>query len=128
MVMKFLKCEICGNVVASVEDSGASISCCGAEMTEIEPNTADAATEKHVPVFSREGRLVRVSVGETDHPMTREHFISWIAVMTTGGNQRKELKPGDRPSVCFALCEGEEITAVYAYCNVHGLWKKEGEK
>ena len=39
------------------------------------------------------------------------------------GNQRKELHPGEKPEVCFALCEGDEVEAVYAYCNLHSLWK-----
>ena len=37
-------------------------------------------------------------------------------------NQRKELHPGEAPEACFALCEGDEVEAVYAYCNLHGLW------
>ena len=39
------------------------------------------------------------------------------------GNQRKVLNPGDKPEVCFALCEGDQVEAVYAYCNLHSLWK-----
>ena len=35
------------------------------------------------------------------------------------------LKPNEEPKACFALCEGDEVEAVYAYCNLHGLWKKE---
>ena len=57
------------------------------------------------------------------HPMIPEHYIEWIALETTGGNQRKTLSPSDEPKACFALCEGEEVKAVYAYCNLHSLWK-----
>ena len=46
-----------------------------------------------------------------------------VSIQTRQGNQRKALKPGGEPKVCFALCEGDEVEAVYAYCNLHGLWK-----
>ena len=56
--------------------------------------------------------------------MAPEHYIEWIAISTDRGNQRKILKPGDKPMACFALCDGEKFEAAYAYCNLHGLWKK----
>ena len=46
-----------------------------------------------------------------------------VSLQTKQGNQRKELHPGEKPEVCFALCEGDEVEAVYAYCNLHSLWK-----
>ena len=46
-----------------------------------------------------------------------------VEKQTKQGNQRKELHPGEKPEVCFALCEGDEVEAVYAYCNLHSLWK-----
>ena len=56
--------------------------------------------------------------------MAPEHYIEWIAISTDQGNQRKILEPGDKPMACFALCDGENFEAAYAYCNLHGLWKK----
>ena len=35
----------------------------------------------------------------------------------------RPLKPGEKPEASFALCEGDEVVAAYAYCNLHGLWK-----
>ena len=58
-----------------------------------------------------------------EHPMLPEHYIEWVSLHTKQGNQRKELHPGEKPEVCFALCEGDEVEAVYAYCNLHSLWK-----
>lgn len=55
--------------------------------------------------------------------MTKEHHIEWVSLQSRFGNQRKALKPGMEPKVCFRVCEGDEILAVYAYCNLHGLWK-----
>ena len=123
MEMKFYKCKNCGNIVAMVKQSGAPISCCGQNMTEIVPGTSDAAVEKHVPVFEVKDGKVFVTVGEVAHPMAPEHYIQWIAVSTNKGNQRKMLEPGDEPKACFALCDDEKVEAVYAYCNLHSLWK-----
>lgn len=123
MEQRFFICEHCGNIVAMVKDTGVPVMCCGQKMTEIIPGTADAAVEKHVPVYQVEGNVVKVQVGAVDHPMLPEHFIEWVSIQTRQGNQRKALKPGGEPKVCFALCEGDEVEAVYAYCNLHGLWK-----
>ena len=121
--MKFYICKHCGNIVATVKESGAPISCCGEKMSEIIPGTTDAAVEKHVPVIEVNGNIVTVTVGEVIHPMIPEHYIEWIAISTNKGNQRKPLKPGEEPKACFALCEGEQVEAAYAYCNLHSLWK-----
>lgn len=123
MEQKFFICEKCGNIVAAVKESGVPIMCCGQKMTKIEPGTTDAAVEKHVPVYQVEGNIVRVTVGSVEHPMLPEHYIEWISLQTKTGNQRKALKPGDAPTACFAICDGDEVEAVYAYCNLHSLWK-----
>ncbi len=121
--MKFYICEHCGNIIAFVKESGVPVVCCGEKMTEIVPNTVDAAVEKHSPVVKKEGNKVVVTVGSVEHPMTAEHSIQWVALQTKSGNQRKLLEPGMKPELCFALCEGDEVISVYAYCNLHGLWK-----
>ena len=123
MVQKFLRCNTCGNMVAMVNDSGVDIICCGKPMEVIQANTTDGSVEKHVPVYAIENNKVHVRVGSADHPMTEEHYIQWISIQTNKGNQRKELKYTDKPAACFAICDGEKIEAVYAYCNIHGLWK-----
>ncbi len=123
MEMKFYRCKHCGQIVAVVKATGVPLICCGEAMEEIVPGTTDAAVEKHVPVYSVDGGKVTVTVGEVEHPMQPEHYIEWIALKTTGGNQRKALKPGDAPKAVFAICEGDTVEAVYAYCNLHSLWK-----
>lgn len=125
MEQKFYKCEKCGNIYASVHSSGVPVMCCGQAMTEIVPGSTDAAVEKHVPVIKIEGSTVTVTVGETLHPMLEEHYIEWISLQTKEGNQRKTLSPGKEPKVVFALSAGDQVEAAYAYCNLHGLWKKE---
>lgn len=122
MEMKFYKCKVCGKIIAMVEETGVPTVCCGESMMEILPNTTDAATEKHVPVIAEKGNIVEITVGSVEHPMTQEHYISWIAIQTKHGNQRKALKAGNPPKATFALVEGDEILKAYAYCNLHGLW------
>ena len=94
-------------------------------MEELKAGTVDAAVEKHVPVVTREGNLVKVSVGSVEHPMVEPHYIPFIWVETTKGNQMKSLKADEKPEATFALTDGEEVVGVYAYCNLHGLWKAE---
>ena len=123
MEQRFFVCEVCGNIIAMVKPSGVPVVCCGKPMKQIVPNTTDAAQEKHVPVWSKEGNLVKVQVGSVAHPMIAAHYIEWVSLQTKAGNQRKALSPEQAPEVTFALTEGDEVEAVYAYCNLHGLWK-----
>ena len=123
MELKFFRCEHCGNIIEMVEDQGVPVVCCGQRMTELVAGTSDGAREKHVPVYEVKDNIVHVKVGEVAHPMIPEHYIEWIVLQTKNGVQRKELNPGDKPEACFALCDGDEVEAVYAYCNLHGLWK-----
>lgn len=121
--MKFFKCDKCGKIVALVKEAAPSTVCCGEDMKEIVANTVDAAQEKHVPVYTVNGNVVDVNVGSVVHPMTEEHLIEWVMLETEQGNQRKPLKAGQEPKVSFAISAGDKVKAVYAYCNLHGLWK-----
>jgi superoxide reductase len=124
MSKKFYICPHCGNIVGMIVDSGAVPVCCGEPMKELKANSTDAAQEKHVPVVTINGDAVKVEVGSVAHPMTDEHYIQWIYIQTEKGGQRKALKPGDAPVAEFVL-KGDKVTAAYAYCNLHGLWKKD---
>lgn len=93
-------------------------------MEALVPNTTEAAGEKHLPVVTVEEGAVYVRVGAVDHPMTAEHLIQWVYLETKNGGQRKVFSPGEEPSVTF--CTEDDIpVAVYAYCNLHGLWMTE---
>ncbi len=123
--MKFYVCKHCGNIIAFASDKKCDVMCCGEKMTELVPGSVDAAQEKHVPVIKVDGNIVTVTVGSVAHPMTAEHNISWVALETKQGNQRKTLAVDGAPEVQFALVDGDEVVAAYAYCNLHGLWKAE---
>jgi superoxide reductase len=124
MATKFYRCPHCGNVIQKVVDKKVPVVCCGQKMQELVPGTVDASVEKHTPAVTVEENLVKVAVGSVAHPMAEEHFIQWIYLQTKAGGQRKALKPGDAPEAVFALADDEAV-AVYEYCNLHGLWKKE---
>ena len=123
--MKFYICEHCGNLISFVKDQGVPVVCCGQKMTELVPNTTDAAVEKHVPVIEVNGATVTVKVSTVAHPMVEKHYIEWVALETKQGSQLKYLHPEEAPETTFALSTGDEVVAAYAYCNLHGLWKKE---
>lgn len=122
MNLHFYQCDICGKVLTVLSETEVPTVCCGKEMKQLIPNTTDGATEKHVPVAFITGQNILVQVGSTAHPMTDSHFIEWIGLETDKGFLIKNLHAGDRPEASFALAYGEQALAVYAYCNLHGLW------
>ena len=123
MDIKFYRCAHCGQIITFINSKGVPVSCCGEKMQEMLPGTSDGAAEKHVPVYEVKGNKVIVSVGSVAHPMQDEHYIEWVILQAKSGNQRKFLNPGDEPKVSFDISDGDEVIAVYAYCNLHGLWK-----
>lgn len=102
-----------------------TLECEKGKLVYMEPNTSEGAGEKHKPVISCRGSKITVSVGEIHHPMTREHNIGWVYLLTNQGGHRKLLKPDTEPVVEFAMAEGEQPRAAYAYCNLHGFWRTE---
>lgn len=124
MKAKFYICRHCGNIIGMVHSSGVPVVCCGQKMDALVPNTVEASGEKHIPVASVQDGVVSVAVGSVAHPMVPEHFIEWIYLETENGGQRKALTPGNAPEVKFWLGD-EKPVAVYAYCNLHGLWMSE---
>ena len=124
MKEKFYICRRCGNLIGLLHKSDVPMMCCGQKMEALVPNTTEAAGEKHLPVVTVEDGAVHVNVGEVNHPMLDEHFIEWIYVETEHGGQRRILKPGEQPEATFCVGDDKPV-AVYAYCNLHGLWMTE---
>lgn len=115
------KCEVCGQIVEVLKGGTGELVCCGQPMKLLEENTVDAAVEKHVPVIEKTENGVKVKVGSVPHPMTEEHYIEWIEVITDDRILIKFLKPGEKPERTFTV-RGLKFTA-RAYCNLHGLWR-----
>lgn len=117
---KIYRCSICGNIVELVDGDISRVRCCGKEMDLLEANTVDASVEKHVPVYEKVGNEIIVKVGEVDHPMTEEHYIMWILLVKDNMVVKVELSPNSKPEVRLPYVSNSEI---YAYCNLHGLWR-----
>ena len=113
-----------GLIFEAITSSGTAdpLNICHA-LTELKPNTSEGATEKHLPVITKEGQHITVSVGSILHPMSAEHSITWIYLLTRDGCQRVSLSPDREPTAHFLLQDGDQPIAAYAYCNLHGFWK-----
>ena len=120
---KFYICKHCGNIIGVIQNGGGKLICCNEAMTELGSNTTEAATEKHLPIITISGNEVTITVGSIAHPMTEEHLINWIYLLTEKGGQRKCLLPGQEPIAKFVLTEDDHVIAAFAYCNLHGLWR-----
>lgn len=92
-------------------------------MQLLEENSVEASVEKHLPSVETSGLTYRVKVGSERHPMTPEHHIQWIEMLTPSGVQHSCLKPGCEPYAIFHT--HEHPLAFRAYCNLHGLWRME---
>lgn len=122
--MKIYRCNVCGNIILKMKDSGVTPHCCGQEMELLQVQTSDGSLEKHVPVCSIGEKHVFVEVGSTLHPMEANHYIEWIVLETNDTIQIKYLYPDCCiPKVKFKISRYEKVLNVYAYCNVHGLYK-----
>ena len=119
--LEVYKCEKCGNIVEVLHGGAGTLVCCGDPMVLLKESTADAATEKHVPVMAKTDHGVIVKVGSVPHPMEAEHHIEWIEVIAGGKAYREVLEPGVAPEASF--CVDAKITVLREYCNKHGLWK-----
>ncbi|MFH1237957.1 MAG: desulfoferrodoxin [archaeon] len=116
------KCEVCGNIIEVLHEGANSLVCCNQPMVfqkeklkELEGN------EKHIPVIEKTEEGIKVNVGSVEHPMTDEHYIEWIEVISGEKILKKFLKPRDKPFAEF--CVEEENIIARAYCNLHSLWK-----
>lgn len=119
----FYRCNVCGNLIIKIADSGITPQCCGRDMELLKPGEVDASPEAHVPVYKQEGCKLHIEVGAKLHPMTDMHHIVCIVVKTTTGIHVRELNVSDSPEACLVLCPDEKVISIYEYCSLHGLWK-----
>lgn len=119
--LEIYKCSTCGNIVEVLHGGAGQLVCCGLPMENLEEKTADATTEKHVPVIEKVDGGIKVKVGSVPHPMEDKHYIEWIEIIADGKAYRQFLEPGGAPEAVFNI-EAEAVTA-REHCNVHGLWK-----
>ena len=110
---KFYACPVCGNIIRSTGD--AVISCCGITLPPLEAEETDESHEINIERVEDEF-FVTVS-----HDMTKTHFISFIAHLTSDRVQFVKLYPEGNAETRFQL-RGRGF--LYIYCNKHGLMKK----
>ena len=115
-------CDKCNNIVESLWAGEHGVECCGEPMRKLEPNTVDAAQEKHVPVIVRDGNKVTVKVGEAAHPMQADHYILFVEVVAGDKVYRHNFKEGDTAAEATFTVEEQNIYA-RAFCNLHGFWQ-----
>ena len=109
---KWYVCPICGNVLWAT--GAAVISCCGIPLPPQEPEEPD---EDHgIEVCRAEDEYLVTA----DHPMAKDHFISFLAAVSNGGVQLTKLYPEGPAQARFRI---DGVRQVYAYCNRHGLFQ-----
>ena len=120
--LRILKCKKCGALVEeliSCNCDNCGVKCCGETMELLVANEADGAREKHVPVYELVEDEIFVKVGEVAHPMTKEHYIMWIAMVYNDRIEKVILYPEQDAVARFKYIPGSKI---YAYCNLHELY------
>ena len=121
--LEIYKCSLCGNIVEVLHGGDGELVCCGQPMKHLAESTADAATEKHVPVIEKIDGGYKVTVGSTPHPMEEKHFIEWIELIAEGRAYREFLCPSMTPEAVFKISADADTVTAREHCNVHGLWK-----
>ena len=109
---KFCVCPICGNVLLSMGD--AVISCCGVALPPLEPEEPDEDHGLSAEVLDNEWYV------SADHPMTKEHYLSFIALVSYDRVQLCKLYPEQAAEARFPRRGGGTL---YACCNRHGLYR-----
>ena len=106
-------CPVCGNVIHAMGQ--AMISCCGVTLPVQSAEEPDPA---HQPVVERVEDEWYVTL---DHPMTKDHYISFIALSQGDRFNMVKLYPEGNAEASF-FTRGHGI--LYWYCNHHGLFMK----
>lgn len=110
---RFYVCPVCGNTVHSMGQS--VVSCHGIVLPPLE---AEEAEEKHEIVLQKAEDEYFVSV---DHEMTKEHYISFLAAVSSDRVQIVKLYPEGNAEARFKI---SGVRRLYFYCNRDGLFRK----
>lgn len=109
---KFYVCPVCGNVIQTSGE--AVISCCGITLPPLEAESPDEDHELKIETVEDEFFVT------LNHPMTKEHYISFIAAISEQGVQLVKLYPEGNAEARFKI---NRVRKLYAYCNRHGLFE-----
>ena len=109
---KFYVCPVCGNVIQTTGE--AVISCCGITLPPLEAESPGNEHSLNVETIEDEYYVT------LNHPMTKEHYISFIAAISDQGVQLVKLYPEADAQARFKI---NRVRKLYAYCNRHGLFE-----
>lgn len=130
--LEFYRCLVCGNVVQVLLDGEGGLSCCGEAMELLEPKTTEGDMgEYHVPVFMHDdAKGTFVQVGKEPHPMTEEHHIEFIQLISEDKKCTRlhYLEPGEEPKMYLNKSMENQKKCAVEMCNLHGLWKGENDE
>ena len=110
---KFYVCPVCGNVIQTTGE--AVISCCGITLPPLEAESAESDSEHSLTIETVEDEYYVTM----NHPMTKDHYISFIAAISDQGVQLVKLYPEGNAEARFKI---SRVRKLYAYCNRHGLF------
>ena len=113
MRSKFYVCPLCGNVVHTLGDT--VVSCCGITLPALEAEEADEEHALTVEAVEDEHFIT------VHHPMTKAHFISFVAFVTSDRIQMVKLYPEGNAQTRLQL-RGRGY--LYYFCNRHGLFRR----
>lgn len=117
------RCNVCKQVVFSLTELKNQIRCCERDMELLVPSSQDGSEEHHVPQYIHSGCYVKIRIGKEPHPMTKDHHLEWVALVTNKSIHMKRFLETDEPVASFHLDSDEEVCSIYTFCNLHGLWK-----
>ena len=115
------KCMKCGATVIVKDpcNCNCGLECCGEKMVTLEPNTTEASFEKHIPNYERIENDILVTL---NHPMDKDHYIQWIALVKENKVQVIDLYPEGDAIARFPYIPKSKI---FSMCNKHQLWSKD---
>ena len=109
---KFYVCPVCGNAIRAVGE--AVVCCCGVTLPPLEPEAPDGDHGIKTAVVEDEYYVT------LDHPMTKTHYISFLAAVSDRSVQFVKLYPEGNAEARFKI---DRVGRTYAYCNRHGLFE-----
>ena len=109
---RFYVCPVCGNAVRSTGE--ALISCCGITLPPLEPENTEPDHDIRVETVEDEYYVT------IDHPMRKDHYISFLAAVSDSRVQFAKLYPEGNAEARFKI---DRVRKIYAYCNRHGLFQ-----
>ena len=109
---KLYVCPVCGNVLHATGQ--AVVSCCGITLPPLEVEEPETGDEMKVECIDQDYYVT------LDHPMTKSHYLSFLAYITSDWVQLRKLYPEQEAAGRFTR---GGVGRIYAYCNQHGLFQ-----